>query len=165
MRLTVKLISLVLTIFALLGTSLPVADVPAAGQAKEARPPKPEELVGAWVGFWQDEEFTRLDLRADFTGYCAYVAPPESITHQYGVHVYRVTRWAVDGWKFNISLAPVDSREESIYLKGRVGHLSLQLEIGGTNRKWKEQVVLRKESRIQTSNLETKTKIEELDKR
>lgn len=160
-----KLNSLVLAVFALLGTSLPVVDVPAMGQAKEARPPKPEELIGVWIGFWEDEEFTRLDLRADFTGYCAYVAPADSITHQYGVHVYHVTRWAVDGWKFNISLTPVDSHDESIYLKGRVGYLALQLEIGGANREWKEQVVLRKDSRIQASNLETKNKIEEVEKR
>jgi hypothetical protein len=155
----------VIAVFVLLGTSLPVVDVPAMGQAKKARPPKAEDLVGVWIGFWEDEEFTRLDLRADFTGYCAYVAPPHSITHQYGVHVYRVTRWDVDGWKFNISLTPIDFRDESIYLKGRVGYDALRLEIGGANRKWKEEVILRQESRIKTSNLETKTKIEEVEKK
>ena len=157
--------SLMLAVFCLLWTSLVVVDVPAMCQAKKARPPKPEELVGVWVGFWQDEEFTRLDLRADFTGYCAYVAPPYSIIHQYGVHVYRVTRWALNGTKFSVSLTPVDSHDESIYLKGSVGYLVLQLEIGGADRKWKEQVVLGKESQIQASNLETKNKIEEIEKR
>ncbi len=155
-----KSTSCVFAIFALLGTSL-LATV----STKKARPPKPEELVGSWIGFWQDEEFTRLDLRPDFTGYCAYVAPVDSSTHQYGVHVYRVTRWSLDGWQFNIALTPVNSSDESVYLKGRVAYLSLQLEIGGVGRKWKEQVVLHKESRIQESNLETRTKIEEVEKR
>jgi hypothetical protein len=59
----------------------------------------------------------------------------------------------------------MNSSDESIYLKGRVAYLSLQLEIGGASKKWKEQVVLHKESRIQASNLETKTKIEEEEKR
>jgi len=161
----VKITSLVFAIALLLGTLLPVVDAPSA-QEKRVAPPRPEDLIGVWIGFWEDEEFTRLDLRADSTGYCAYVAPPDFITHQYGVHVYRVTAWSIDGWKLNISLAPVDSRrDESIYLKGRAGYLSLQLEIGGANRKWKEQVVLHKESRIQVSNLETKTKIEEVEKK
>jgi len=86
-----RLSSLALTVFALLGSSLPLVDVAATAPAKEARPPKPEELVGAWIGFWEDGEFTRLDLRADFTGYCAFVAPAESISHDSGVDVYRVT--------------------------------------------------------------------------
>jgi len=122
-------------------------------------------LVGVWIGFWQDEEFTRLDLRPDFTGYCAHVAPPDSIVHQSAVHVYRVTRWTVDGWQINVDLTPIDSRDESIYLKGRMHFLSLQLDIGGASRKWHEQVVLRKEALIQSSNQETKDKIEEIEKR
>jgi hypothetical protein len=155
----------VLAVLALLGGSLSVVDAASAGTAKEATPPKQEELVGVWIGFWQDEEFTRLELGADGTGYCAYVAPPDYITHEASVHVYRVTRWSVDGWKFNIALTPIDSHDESIYLRGFVRNLSLKLEIGGVNRKWKEQVVLRKESRIQPSNLEAKHKIEEAEKK
>jgi len=38
---------MVLAVFVLFGASLPFAHVPAAGQAKKARPPKPEELVGS----------------------------------------------------------------------------------------------------------------------
>ena len=155
-----KMISYAVAVLALLGPlSLP------AVSAKQPRPPKPEELVGTWIGFWEDEEFTRLELWPDFTGYCAYVAPVEDITHQYGVHVYRVTHWTLDGWKLDISLTPINSSDESIYLKGRLANLSLQLEVGGLARKWKEHVVLHKESRIQTSNLETKTKIEDVEKK
>src|SRR5690349_1756710 len=133
---------LALLVIALLGTSLSLVDAPARGSAKKATPPKPEELAGVWIGFWEDEEFTRLDLRADGTGYCAYVAPPDFITHQDGVQVYRVTRWMLDGRRFNVSLTPVDSREESIYLRGIVGNESLRLEVGGVDRKWREQLVL-----------------------
>lgn len=152
-------------VFALLGTVLLGVVVAAKSTDKKAAPPKPEELVGVWIGFWEDEEFTRLDLRADSTGYCAYVAPPESSAHPYGVSVYRVTRWSLDGWKLNVTLAPMDSHAESVYLKGYASFLALHLEIGGTSRKWKEKVVLRKESRMQVSNLETKTKMEEMERK
>jgi len=131
--------------------------------SKEARPPKPEELVGSWIGFREDGEFNRLDLRADFTGYCAFVAPAESISHDSGVDVYRLARWTVERWKFIVSLTPVDTRNGSIYLKGRVGGYALELEVGGTDGKWKEKLVLNKESRIQASNLETKNKINKIE--
>jgi hypothetical protein len=132
-----------------------------AGQAKKARPPKPEELVGAWIGYWEDGEFTRLELRADSTGFCAFVAPADSATHDYGVQVYRITRWSLDGWSLVITLTPTESRLENVYFKGRVHLDALDLEVGGVDRKWKEKLVLNEESRMQTSNLETKSKIEE----
>jgi len=160
----VKIHSVVLAGLALFGASLPIADVPAAGQAKEARPPKPEELVGSWIGFWEDGTFTRLDLRADLTGYCAFVAPAESVSHDSGVDIYRVTRWTLQRLKFDVSLAPIDSRNGNVYLKGQVGVYSLELEVGGTDGKWKQKVVLHKESRIEASNLETKNKIGKAEK-
>jgi hypothetical protein len=154
---------MVFAVLALFGASLPIADVPASGHAKKARPPKPEELVGSWIGFWEDGEFTRLDLRADLTGYCAFVAPTESILHDSGVDDYRVTRWTLQRWRFVVSLEPIDTRNESVYLRGQVGVDNLELEVGGTDGKWKQKVVLHKESRIDASNLETKNKIEKAE--
>src|SRR5262245_17787913 len=142
-----------LAVLALLGVSMPTGDVRAIGQAKEARPPKPEELIGSWIGFWEDGEFTRLDLREDFTGYCAFVAAAESVSHDSGVDVYRVTRWTLQRWKFVVTLNPIDTRNGSVYLKGQVGVYNLELEVGGTDGKWKQKVVLHKEARIQASNL------------
>ena len=158
--------ALALAVFALLGSVLPVTDLDAQGLDKKARPPKPEELVGAWIGFWEDGEFTRLELRADSTGFCAFVAPVESITHDYGVQVYRITRWTLDGWALVIVLTPTEPRLENVYFKGRVSSGdALELVVGGTDRKWKEKLVLNKESRIQASNTETKNKIDEAQKR
>jgi hypothetical protein len=59
----------------------------------------------------------------------------------------------------------MDSHPENVYLEGYANFLTLHLEIGGTSRKWKEKVVLRKESRMQVSNLETKTKMEEMERK
>src|SRR5437764_254709 len=73
----------------------------------KATPPKPEDFVGVWIGFEQDElDFVRLDLRRDFTGYCARVSPADTSLHDYGVEAYRVTHWTLEDWKLVISLTP-----------------------------------------------------------
>jgi hypothetical protein len=54
---------------------------------------------------------------------------------------------------------------ENVYVKGRISRYELKLEVGGIDRKWKEKLVLNKESRIQASNLETKSKIDEAQKK
>jgi hypothetical protein len=156
---------LALTVFAVLGSLLPVSEFAAQDFGKKAKPPKPEELVGAWIGFWEDGEFTRVELQSDSTGFCAFVAPAESITHDYGVQVYRITRWSLDGWALVMTLTPTESRLENAYLRGRVSGYALELEVGGTDRKWKEKLVLNKESRIQASNMETKSRIDEAQKK
>jgi hypothetical protein len=159
----VKFRVLALTVIAVLGSLLPVNEF-AEGFNKKAKPPKPEELVGAWIGFWEDGEFTRIELRADFTGFCGFVAPAESTTHDYGVQVYRITRWTLDDRAVVMTLTPTESRQENAYLKGRVSGYALELEVGGIDRKWKEKLFLNKESRIQASNMETKSKIAEAQK-
>jgi hypothetical protein len=156
---------LVLGVFALLGSVLLVSELDAQVLDKKERPPKPEELAGAWIGFWEDGEFTRLELRPDSTGFCAFVAPVESTTHDYGVQVYRIKRWTLDGWAFVMALTPTESRLENVHVKGRVSGYALELEVEGTDRKWKEKLLLNKESRIQASNLETKSKIDEAQKK
>jgi hypothetical protein len=153
-----------LGVFAFLGIAFLIVDVAAKGSDKKAIPPKPEELVGVWIGSWEDGDFTRLELRSDTTGDCAFVAPAQSVAHEYGVQVYRVTRWTVNGWNFIITLTPAEARLEKVYLKGEVGVFALELEVGGVDRKWKQKLVLHKESQIQESNLETKRKIEEAQK-
>lgn len=157
--------AVVLGVFALFGIASVAVDVDAKAPDKRAPLPKPEELVGVWIGFWEDGDFTRLELRSDSSGYCAFVAPAESSARDYGVQVYQVTRWTVDGWKFIVTLTPGETRLEKVYLKGWVRFHVLELEVGGTDRKWKQKLVLHKESQIQASNLETKNKIEEAQKK
>jgi hypothetical protein len=131
-----------------------------------ARVPKPEELAGVWIGFDEDElSFTRLDLRPDFTGYCARVHPTDTILHEYGVKGYRVTKWGIDKWTFIINLSPMTTNAESIYMRGRHSAFSLRLEVGGTNSKWKRELILRRESRVEGANQETRDMIKELEER
>jgi hypothetical protein len=131
----------------------------------KATPPKPEALAGVWIGFDSDElEFTRLDLRPDFTGYCARVSPADTTLHEYGVDGYRVTRWTIEGWRFIISLTPAATNAEPIYLRGHCYLTSLDLEVGGVNGQWKRKMVLYRESRIDGTNQETRDKIRELEK-
>jgi len=130
-----------------------------------ARPPKAENLIGVWVGC--DESplyFSRLDLRPDATGYDARVSPAGSSLHEYGAHAYRVTHWAVDEWKFTVSLSPATTNDEPIYLRGRAGYTSLDLEVGGTNGQWKRNMVLYPEARTDNANQETRDTIRQLEK-
>ena len=131
-----------------------------------AIPPKAAELAGVWIGFANDElVFTRLDLRKDFTGYCACVCPADTSLHEFGVDVYRVTHWESQDWKFVISLTPVGTNAEGIYLNGSIGTWTLDLEMGGTNGNWKRKLVLRKESRIEAANRECSGKVQEIEKK
>ena len=52
---------------------------------------------------------------------------------------------------------------ENVYVKGRIS--GYELEVGGIDKKWKDKLVLNRESRIQASNLETKSKIDEAQKK
>jgi len=133
---------------------------------KKAIPPKPQDLIGVWIGFDDDELFfSRLDLRSDFTGYLARVSPRDTILHDYGVFAYRVTKWTVDDWNLDISLTPATPKAESIQVRGHYNGFSLRLEITGTDGLWKRNVVLDREVRETAANKETREKIRELEKR
>jgi len=135
-------------------------------QDKIARPPSTKDLVGIWIGFDSDElTFTRLDLRDDSTGFCARVSPADTILHDQGVHVYRITKWSVNGWNIEIHLSPVSNATGIGYVKGRIGLASLRLTIGGPeNGGWKEEPFLHPESRMVISNQETRDRIEASEK-
>jgi hypothetical protein len=147
-------------------TLLLVISITSVGQEKRATPPTAKDLAGVWIGFDQDDlTFTRLELHTDATGYCARVNPADTILHQYGVELYRVNRWSIEGWNLTFDLSPISSNAEPIYLKGRAGGIAtLRLEIGGVKTKWKIGLVLDPESRIEVANEETKRAIEALQK-
>src|SRR5882762_7492643 len=89
---------------------------------KRATPPTAKDLVGVWIGFDSDQlTFTRLDLRADYTGFCARVSPADTILHDQGVHVYRIAEWAVNGWNMEIQMSPLSNAATVAYVKGRIG--------------------------------------------
>jgi hypothetical protein len=147
-------------------TAILLVSLASIADAKKAIPPKPEDLIGVWIGFDDDElVFSRLDLRSDFTGYLARVSPSDTVLHDYGVYAYRVTKWTVDDWNFNISLAAATSNAEAIQVRGRYNGFSLRLEISGTNGLWKRNVILNREVRESAANKESRAKIQELEKR
>lgn len=137
-----------------------------AAQSKRAAPPTAKDLLGVWTGFDNDQlTFTRLDLRPDFTGFCARVSPADTILHDQGVHVYKITKWILNGWNIEIHMSPISNATRVGYVKGRVGLASLKLTIGGReNGGWKEEPFLHPESRLVISNQETKSKIEAAEK-
>ena len=147
-------------------TILLAISITAVGQEKRATPPTAKDLVGVWIGFDQDElTFTRLELHTDSTGYCARVHPADTILHHFGVELYRVNRWSIEGWNLTFDLTPISSNAEPVYLKGQAGGIAiLRLEIGGVKTKWKQSLTLDPESRIGVSNEETKRAIDAAQK-
>ncbi|MGB8543174.1 MAG: hypothetical protein WCD49_16215 [Candidatus Acidiferrales bacterium] len=143
---------------------------PQAGRGaanKRATPPTAKDLVGVWIGFDSDQlSFNRLDLRADFTGFYAREYPDDTILHDQGVHVYRITKWRVNGWNIEIQVSPMSNATAIGYAKGRIGLDSLQLIIGGPeNGGWKDKPFLHPESRIMISNQETRDGIKEAEEK
>jgi hypothetical protein len=136
-----------------------------AVENKKPTPPTAKDLVGVWIGFDNDQlTFTRLDLRGDSTGFCARVSPADTILHDQGVHVYRITKWTVNGWDMEVQMSPVSNATAVGYVKGRVGLASLRLTIGGPeNGGWKEEPFLQPESRIIISNQEGREGIEKAE--
>ncbi|SPE55744.1 hypothetical protein SBV1_230024 [Verrucomicrobia bacterium] len=107
------------------------------------------------MGYASDYDFYRLDLRSDFTGYCAHVSPPTSSLHEYGVEAYRITHWDLKGWELTFTLVPADTKAEGIYLKGRAESFDvLRLEVGGTTNDWSRKLVLYSEEQTRVSNEE-----------
>ena len=153
----------VLTLVALIGLQTRSG----VAQDKKATPPTARDLVGVWVGFDNDGlTFTRLDLRADSTGFCARVSPADTTLHVQGVHVYRITKWSVNGYDIEVQMSPVSNATAVGYVKGRVGLASLRLTMGGPeNGGWKEEPFLHPESRLMISNQETREQIEKAEKR
>jgi hypothetical protein len=152
--------------FTLLVLLLFVAHATVAEKRKPA-PQTAKDLPGVWIGFDKDDlTFTRLELRADSTGYCARVVPTVPGLHSYGVQVYRIDRWSVKGGDdLILDVVPISSNADPVYFKGRLGGIaSLALEIGGLNHKWKRELELSPEARIQASNQETKEAIDAIRK-
>ena len=72
----------------------------------------------------------------------------------------------MDGWNIEIRMSPASNATGVAYVKGRIGLASLRLTIGGPeNGGWKEEPFLYPESRIMTSNQETRDRIEEAEKK
>jgi hypothetical protein len=130
--------------------------------SKRATPPTAKDLIGVWIGFDSDQlTFTRLDLRADSSGFCARVSPADTILHNRGVHVYRIKNWTVNGWNIEIEMSPASNATTVGSVKGTIGLASLKLIISGPeNGGWKEEPLLHPEARITVSNQETRDRIE-----
>lgn len=124
----------------------------------KALPIPAQALIGVWIGFDQYQfEFTRLDLRADSTGYCAQVFTPDS------AQVYRIQKWGVDGFNLTADLMPLSTNaRKGLRLRGRAGLAWMKLQITGKG--WKRELLLFPEARLADSNQEAKRRIESVTK-
>ena len=127
---------------------------------KRATPPTAEQVVGSWIGFdGGGSDFIRLELESDGSGYLAVVAPANFTTHDYGVQVYRVGKWSINGWQIRCDMSPISSNAEPAQANGDFFVSSVRLTIHGVKRQWKIESALYMESRLDGSNKETKAAI------
>jgi hypothetical protein len=127
---------------------------------KKATPPSANELVGAWIGFNNGgSEFTRLELYGDGSGFYAVVAPVNFISHDYGVQLYKIRKWKIEGWRISFDLSPATSNPEPTNMTGQISLSSLNLEVRGAKLQWKRQSTLHMESLLDGSNKQTRDAI------
>lgn len=135
--------------------------IPLASQ-KKAKPPTTERVIGVWLGYTEDElQFFRLDLRTDFTGYCASMYLPDtSLPHD--VRLYRIDEWELKEQRLTFRVSAVYVGAEAISLKGETtGHL-MNLEVGGAG--WKRKLLLRPEANVTIPFQETKQRVERVQR-
>ena len=153
-------------VVALLALTLSLTINSAAQAHKRATPPTVNELIGAWIGLDSGGgEFTRAELYGGGSGYIAVVAPSNFITHDYGVQVYRVSRWSLNGWHISCGLSPISSNAEPAQANGEVFVSSLRLNIHRVKRRWKIESALYMESRVDDSNTEAKDAVAALQRK
>jgi hypothetical protein len=132
----------------------------AAQEQNRATPPTMDDLVGAWIGFEDGgSEFIRAELHRDGSGYLAMVSPSNFITHDYGVQIYRVNKWSVNGRHIAYDLVPISSNAEPAQASAEFVVSSLRLNLHGIKRRWKIESALYMESRVEDSNMEIKDAI------
>lgn len=131
--------------------------IPLASQ-KKAKPPTVDRVIGVWLGYTEDElQFYRLDLRSDFTGYCASMYLPDTIL-PHDVCLYRIEKWELKEGRLTFRVSAVDTEAEVITLKGETtGHL-MNLEVAGVG--WRRKLLLRPEANVTIPFRDTKQRVE-----
>lgn len=105
--------------------------------------PKLSDLATSWLGGSQDAlQYFRLEL--DDTGHGILVV--QYLPHN-PAHLYEVSVSKLNGYKINFDVRAIDNAEP-IFLRGRALPFELNLEIGGSERTWKNKIFLEKEERV-----------------
>lgn len=99
-------------------------------------PPSRAEVVGAWTGYTDHLDFLRLELDGDGKGLlCVGGVSGEK------PELYRVENWDYADWHLGLTIKPIDSGAEPVYLTNTVcGYEDLRCEFGGGE--WKRKATL-----------------------
>jgi len=73
-----------------------------------ARPPKPSDVVRVWSGYSNHQDFLRLELDKDGSGYLSFI----SVVRDAPVDVYRVRKWTLSEWIVTLELGPLTNDAE-----------------------------------------------------
>lgn len=110
--------------------------------------PTRAQMIGAWFGFNNHDDFLRLNLKADGSGTLVWLQlGGESRS------VYEIPKWEWNEakWKLDFMVKGRTGQEEEMWVRVKsAGHREIELSCGGKILNWKREATLRKESEVLT---------------
>jgi hypothetical protein len=131
--------------FVLLAIVLTIGIIPTSATRKIPAPTR-EEMVGAWFGYNDYDEFLRLNLKADGTGTLVWLELGSE-----GRSIYDIPKWewSRENWKLDFTVKGRTANDEEISIRvKRVGYHEIDLSLSGKHLNWKREANLRKESEV-----------------
>ena len=99
--------------------------------------PKASDVVGVWSGYSNHEEFLRLELNKDGSGYLSFISGVRDAS----VDVYRVRKWTLSDWSVNVELQPLTRDAEPFQFQGVSCYYSyMECEFAGKD--WNRKATL-----------------------
>jgi|SRR5687767_2972237 len=99
--------------------------------------PKASDLIGAWSGHSNHNDFLRLEFEKNATGYLSFISNGHET-----VDVYRVRKWTLSNWGVVLELEPLSREAESFQFKRVVfDHMEMKCEFAG-DRGWERKATL-----------------------
>jgi hypothetical protein len=104
-----------------------VAGFPAASDTP-APPPKSSDVVGVWGGYSNHNDFLRLEIDKDGSGFLSFVSDVRDAP----VGVYRVRKWTLSNWSLALELEPLTRDAEPFqFQRVRIGYTEMECEFAG----------------------------------
>ena len=125
---------------------LVLALLAAPGDARKlGRPPAPEELLGRWAGYTEDDlYFVQCELQEQRSGQCAVSWLGSN------AKLYAIESWHLDAAQLTFRLTPIDAGAQPLFLRG-IAAEQLRLVIGETRTDWRRELKLYRLTELQNA--------------